>query len=90
MHVMHSQIEILGAFIDKVTLDEAVQHTHEFIESGLSHQIVTVNVDFIRLAQENSEFMHIINGSALAIADASRYSSSSVRSCPGVVLRGLP
>ena len=69
MHIMHKQIEILGAFVDKVTLDEAVQRTHEFIESGISHQIVTVNVDFIRLAQENQEFMDIINRSDLAIAD---------------------
>lgn len=69
MHVMHKQIEILGAFVDRVTLDEAVQRTHEFLTSGLAHQIVTVNVDFIRLAQENSEFMDIINHSDLAIAD---------------------
>jgi N-acetylglucosaminyldiphosphoundecaprenol N-acetyl-beta-D-mannosaminyltransferase len=66
---MHRQIEILGAYVDKVTLDEAVQRTHEFIESGIPHQIVTVNVDFIRLAQENQDFMDIINRSDLAIAD---------------------
>jgi N-acetylglucosaminyldiphosphoundecaprenol N-acetyl-beta-D-mannosaminyltransferase len=69
MHVMHKQIEILGAFVDKVTLEEAVQRTHEFILSDIHHQIVTVNVDFIRLAQENTEFMDIINHSDLAIAD---------------------
>src|SRR5438105_11639172 len=69
MHVMHKQIEILGAFVDRVTLDEAVQRTYEFLTSGLSHQIVTVNVDFVRLAQENREFMEIINRSDLAIAD---------------------
>ena len=69
MHIMHRQIEIMGAFVDRVTLDQAVQRTREFILSGLSHQIVTVNVDFIRLAQEHDDFMDVINHSDLAIAD---------------------
>ena len=69
MHIMHKQIEILGAFVDRVTINEAVQRTSEFMTSGISHQIVTVNVDFVRLAQANSEFMDIINRSDLAIAD---------------------
>jgi len=69
MHIMHRQIEIMGAYVDRVTLDEAVQRTSEFLTSGGAHQIVTVNVDFVRLAQENKEFMDVINRSALAIAD---------------------
>ena len=69
MHIMHRQIEVLGAFVDRVTLGEAVQRTHEFITSGIPHQIVTVNVDFIRLAQADPDFMGIINHSDLAIAD---------------------
>jgi N-acetylglucosaminyldiphosphoundecaprenol N-acetyl-beta-D-mannosaminyltransferase len=69
MHMMHSQIRILGSFIDKVTLDDAVQRAHEFIVSGTHHQIVTVNVDFLRLAEENIEFKGVINRSDLAIAD---------------------
>lgn len=69
MHVMHDQIRILGAIVDSVTLDQAVERAHEFVLSGQSHQVVTVNVDFIRLAQENAEFMGVINRSALSIAD---------------------
>jgi N-acetylglucosaminyldiphosphoundecaprenol N-acetyl-beta-D-mannosaminyltransferase len=69
MHNMHSQVGILGAYVDSVTLDEAVQRAHEFIESGQPHQITTVNVDFIRVAQENLEFRAVINKSDLAIAD---------------------
>src|SRR6476660_9061477 len=69
MHNMHSQVGILGAYVDSVTLDEAVQRAHEFIQSGQPHQITTVNVDFIRVAQENLEFRAVINKSDLAIAD---------------------
>jgi N-acetylglucosaminyldiphosphoundecaprenol N-acetyl-beta-D-mannosaminyltransferase len=69
MHEMHRQIRILGAYIDRVTLDEAVQRAREFVAAGRPHQIVTVNVDFLRLAQENTEFMGVINRSELAIAD---------------------
>jgi N-acetylglucosaminyldiphosphoundecaprenol N-acetyl-beta-D-mannosaminyltransferase len=69
MHNMHNQVGILGAYVDSVTLDEALQRAHEFVMSGTPHQVVTVNVDFIRLAQENLEFRAIINRSDLAIAD---------------------
>src|SRR5438477_5567082 len=69
MHIMHSQVDILGAYVDSVTLDEATERVSEFMNTGLPHQVVTVNVDFIRLAQENDEFRAVINRSDLSIAD---------------------
>jgi N-acetylglucosaminyldiphosphoundecaprenol N-acetyl-beta-D-mannosaminyltransferase len=69
MHVMHRQVGILGAYVDCVTLAQAVQRVREFIQSGLPHQVVTVNVDFVRQAQNDNEFLGVINRSALAIAD---------------------
>lgn len=69
MHVMHRQIGILGAYVDCVTVAQAAERAREFVESGLPHQVVTVNVDFLRQAQNDREFMEIINHSALAIAD---------------------
>ncbi len=69
MHNMHSQVGILVAYVDSVTLDEAVQRAHEFVQSGQPHQITTVNVDFLRVAQDNLEFRAVINKSDLAIAD---------------------
>lgn len=69
MHNMHRQIGLLGSFIDRVTLDEAVLRVHEFVESGLPHQVTTVNVDFLRLAQQDLEFRAVINRSDLAIPD---------------------
>lgn len=69
MHNMHRQVGILGAYVDRVTLNETVERVEEFLASGSAHQVVTVNVDFIRLARENNEFRAVINRSDLAIAD---------------------
>ncbi len=69
MHVMHRQVGMLGAYVDCVTAAQAAERTREFIESGVPHQVVTVNIDFLRQAQQDREFMDIINHSALAVAD---------------------
>ena len=66
---MHGQVRILGANIDRVTLDESVQIINDFIASGQPHQVATVNLDFLRLAQENEAFRDVINRSELAVAD---------------------
>jgi len=50
-------------------MDEAIGRINSFITSGGSHQLVTVNLDFLRLAHENKEFRGIINRSDLAVAD---------------------
>src|SRR3954452_8735728 len=66
---MHGQVRMLGANIDRVTLDEAVSIINGFVASGQPHQVATVNLDFLRLAQDNLEFRDIINRSELAVAD---------------------
>src|SRR5436309_3006561 len=66
---MHGAVRILGANIDRVSMDEAVQAIRGFITSGRPHQVVTVNLDFLRIAQENDQFREVINRSELAVAD---------------------
>ena len=66
---MNSQVRILGANIDRVTTDEALSTIRDFVISGRPHQVVTVNLDFIRLAEENHDFRRVINHSHLAVAD---------------------
>jgi N-acetylglucosaminyldiphosphoundecaprenol N-acetyl-beta-D-mannosaminyltransferase len=66
---MNSQVRILGANIDQVRMDEAMKTIHEFVVSQQPHQVVTVNLDFLRIAQENPEFQGVINRSDLAVAD---------------------
>jgi N-acetylglucosaminyldiphosphoundecaprenol N-acetyl-beta-D-mannosaminyltransferase len=66
---MNSQVRILGANIDQVRMDEAMKTIHGFVVSQQPHQVVTVNLDFLRIAQENPEFQGVINRSDLAVAD---------------------
>src|SRR5690242_18538628 len=66
---MKSQVDILGARIDNVTMDETIARIRSFITSGGTHQVITVNLDFLRLAHESSEFRGIISRSDLAVAD---------------------
>lgn len=66
---MQRRIGLLGAGIDDVTLDEAVDHIAAFLHARGAHQVVTVNLDFLRLARENAAFGAIINQSALVVAD---------------------
>jgi N-acetylglucosaminyldiphosphoundecaprenol N-acetyl-beta-D-mannosaminyltransferase len=66
---MKRQVNILGAHIDNVTMDETIAQIRSFIRSGEAHQVVTVNLDFLRLAHESTEFRGIINRSDLAVAD---------------------
>ncbi len=69
MHVMHRQVGLLGAYIDCVTVAQAAERAREFVEAGIPHQVVTVNIDFLRQAQNDDLFMETINHSSLAIAD---------------------
>ncbi len=63
------RVRLLDVAIDPVTHDEVRALLESYVESGLPHQIVTVNVDFIRIAQEHERFRRIINNAALSVAD---------------------
>jgi N-acetylglucosaminyldiphosphoundecaprenol N-acetyl-beta-D-mannosaminyltransferase len=60
---------ILGVRLDAVTMTEAVDRLDGFVRSGVPHQIVTINIDFIRLAVRDTAFMAVLNGADLAVAD---------------------
>lgn len=64
-----SKVDILGIKIDQVTETEAHQRISQFLESAKCHQIVTVNPEFIMLAQKDPDFAAIINDADLACAD---------------------
>lgn len=65
---MHS-ITILGVRIDNVTLDEAAEQIAQFIAARTTHQIVTVNPEFVMEAQHNAAFAHVLRRAALAVPD---------------------
>jgi N-acetylglucosaminyldiphosphoundecaprenol N-acetyl-beta-D-mannosaminyltransferase len=84
---------VLGVRIDAVTFEQVIARIEEFIADGRSHQIVTVNPEFVMAAQSDAEFRAIINSSALALPDgvgvwwASRHLGRSVpERIPGVDL----
>lgn len=63
------RVRLLNTTIDPLTLAEAMHEVERYVESGLPHQLVTVNVDFVRIAQENEQFRRILNNSDLSVAD---------------------
>src|SRR5687767_9757135 len=50
--VAPKRIRLLDTLIDPVTVGEAMAEIERFVEAGVPHQLVTVNVDFVRIAQE--------------------------------------
>jgi N-acetylglucosaminyldiphosphoundecaprenol N-acetyl-beta-D-mannosaminyltransferase len=62
-------VDILGVRIHDVTYEEALARIETFIASGHPHQLVTVNPEFVMLAQQNETFRQVINQAALALPD---------------------
>jgi len=88
-----SSVYILGVRVDCVTFQQTLELIETFIAQGTPHQIVTVNPEFVMMAQRNLAFRKVINQSALALPDgigvwwASRYLGCPVpERVPGVDL----
>jgi len=68
----HSQrISILGVPVDDVTESESVTIIHGFIQSGTTHQVITVNPEFIMSAQTNSTVLRVLQSAHLSTPDGS-------------------
>lgn len=70
---MRKLIVILGIPIDDLTMPEALDRLDEFIrtgrETGKSHQVATVNADFVVKALDDPELRGILQESDMATAD---------------------
>ena len=55
--------------IDRVGISSTRQRIDESVASGTPHQIVTVNLDFLRISLQNPCFRELINQADLAVAD---------------------
>ena len=62
-------MDLLGVRIDNVTMDDAVNRTKEFFTENKLHLICTPNPEMVMMAQDDSEFMKILNSSQLNIPD---------------------
>ena len=51
-----ARLDLFGVLVDQVTLDAAMARVSAFLNDGLPHQIVTVNLDFLYLADQDPEF----------------------------------
>lgn len=66
---MADKVNILGAKIDKVTMDEANAAVMDFFESEGKKAIYTPNSEIILYASKNEEFMSRLNSADLIIPD---------------------
>ncbi len=69
VQVVPDRIQLMGCFIDNLTMEETLQRIEQFVQSGRPHQHVVVNVDKIVKAQADPELLRIINECALINVD---------------------
>jgi N-acetylglucosaminyldiphosphoundecaprenol N-acetyl-beta-D-mannosaminyltransferase len=62
-------VRILGVRVDDVTMDEALARLQRMVAHGGSHQVVTVNPEFIMRAQDDATFRRVLAEADLAIPD---------------------
>jgi len=60
---------LFGVLIDHVDSRAAVERFRRFLEAGGAHQVVTVNLDFLYLAERDAGFRLTINEADLAVPD---------------------
>ena len=65
----NDRVELMGCYIDNLTMEETLNTIERFIASGQSHQHVVVNVDKIVKAQKDAALRNIINDCALVNVD---------------------
>src|SRR5579872_6516581 len=66
---MRHRVNLLETWIDQVDLEGAVARIDSFVRIGQPHQIVTVNVDFLRLGNRDESFRDLINSADLVVPD---------------------
>ena len=65
----HDRITLMGCQVDNLTMEETLGKVEGFIQSGLPHQHVVVNVDKLVKASRDPELRQIINDCALVNVD---------------------
>lgn len=69
MATTRTQISLLRTLVDIVALDEAVERIDSFVRERRPRQIVTANLDFLRLSLQDERFHDLVNSSDLVVAD---------------------
>jgi N-acetylglucosaminyldiphosphoundecaprenol N-acetyl-beta-D-mannosaminyltransferase len=63
------RVSLNGSLIDQVDFAAAVARIRGFLTTGREHQVVTVNLDFLSIAERDPHFRDTINRADLAVAD---------------------
>lgn len=66
------RLNLLDVKIDSVTLNQAVSLIEEWIKERKQRYVVTPNVEMLMLAQQDPEFLKVLNQADLAIPDSAR------------------
>lgn len=64
-----TKIDILGAKVDKVTMEEAINRIEGYIADGSPRQVITLNAEIIYQALSEPKLMEIINEADLVTPD---------------------
>lgn len=63
------RVSLSGVLVDRVTEADAAAALMRFVRDGGRHQVVTINTDFMRIADRDPEYRAILNSADLAVAD---------------------
>jgi N-acetylglucosaminyldiphosphoundecaprenol N-acetyl-beta-D-mannosaminyltransferase len=66
---VNNRVEIMGCYIDNLSMQETLAKVESFIKSGKPHQHVVVNADKLVKASKDPELRRIINECALINVD---------------------
>ena len=61
--------EVLGVYFDDLTREEAAQAGAALLAEDKFHYVVTPNPEFILAAEKDREFLRVLNGADLVLAD---------------------
>jgi N-acetylglucosaminyldiphosphoundecaprenol N-acetyl-beta-D-mannosaminyltransferase len=64
-----SRLDLFGVLIDRVDQHAAIERVRRFLAADAAHQIVTVNLDFLYIAEQDATFRAMINEADLAVPD---------------------
>ncbi len=63
------KVNLLGAFVDALTMEETAGRVAGFIESGRPHRIITLNPEFLYRAQSDGRLLELVNRADLVTPD---------------------
>ncbi len=61
--------DIIGILIDRLSRPEVLTRIDQFVQMRRPHQIVTVNADFLSIANREPDFVDLLNAAAISVPD---------------------